>query len=266
MFTPYRATPGCPRTFRLPDWRKLWCGVMMAALGLTAQVHGAETHSFTGNDGKPYDAEVLSVKDGTAIVKRADGKLYSLDLPTLSPADRAYLQAWKAPPSQRHDAIATTESEIEISVAVEPAPNAEKSPASSSLIPKVSLQNRETQMNFKRLKGTLILLGQAANNSRRYKVLAVQNFTSDLAAGGKYDFSGEACAAAITDNRSATWHYRGYIFVLQNAENNIIQFRHSGRFLRTGAEALKLQPGTVFFVRPVFPIFRPRATGSPATN
>ena len=58
------------------------------------------------------------------------------------------------------------------------------------------------------------------------------------------------------------WIYSGYVFVLQNAGGDIIQFRHSDSYHKTGAESLKLSTGTVFLVRNRAGPTRARATSA----
>ena len=188
------------------------------------------------------------MKNGEVVVRR-DGKTFSLDMQSLTPAERTAALAWKPSIVQVQDGVATTDSDIDIKITVEPvsAPPAEAGSA-TRVAAKVILQNKETLVNFKGLKGTLILLGEQPIPRTRVKVLAIQTFSADAAAGGQYDFAGPA-----TDDSSPSqlpnlpaFQYKGYVFVLQGADNNIIQFRRSGPFLRSGQQALKLKVGSIF--------------------
>ncbi len=130
-------------------------------------------------------------------------------------------------------------------------------------MPKVSLGNRESRANFKGLKGTLVLVAQASDNPQKFMVLAVQKLTCDLAALGKFDYPGQAFSATMAPARPGQpdWRYRGYMFVLQNAEGNIVQFHHSRGLFKSAAEVVKLEPGAVFFVR--LPLGRTRTQPAP---
>jgi hypothetical protein len=217
-----------------------------ASLLLLLLATAADAPSGPANSGRAAaPVEVLSVKNGEVTLRR-DGKTYILDLAALSPEERAAARAWK-PAAQARDGIATTDSDIEIKIAVEPAPTpADGSPA--QLVAKVHLLNKETLLNFKNLKGTLILIGEETGAGNRRKVLAVQKFSGDLLATGKYDFTGPAVAdpAAQPSAKQPGYHYQGYLFILQNRDNNIIQFRHSEPFVKNGEEALQLEVGAVF--------------------
>jgi hypothetical protein len=219
----------------------------------------AETHAFSGIHGEIIDAEVLAVEDVDVIVKRTDGKTFTLDLPTLSRADQTFVQKWKATGSRPNARSASTESDIAIAVSLEPAATGDKNSAPGAFIPKVTLRNRENQGEYKDLKGTLILIGQSTNNPWRFKVLAVEKFTGSVAAGAKLDFTGKACVDLPPQGGQPGYRYRGYFVVLQNAEDNLIQMLHSGPFVKTGAEVLKLQPGALFATRPPSGAIRARA-------
>ena len=208
-----------------------------------------ETHLFTESNGKTYPAEVISVKNGEVVVKRADGKAYSLEVQSLFAADQDSVRAWKPVGDGISDATATTESDIAVKITVEPVPvSASNTQGPFSIAPKVNLLNRETRVNFKGLKGTLILIAQQPNANGRFKVIAVQTFSADLAAGGQHDFNGAAVANSVKSltQGSPDFHYVGYLFILQNADNNIIQFEHSGGFGKSAADALKLKIGDTF--------------------
>jgi hypothetical protein len=214
-------------------------------------------------------AEVLSVKNGEVVVRR-DGKTYSLDQSALTPAEQAAALAWKPATVQAQDGPATTDSDLEIKITVDSAITpATDSPTPAQVLPKVNLVNKETMVNFKGLQGTLILVGEQPIPGSRVKVLAVQKFSADLAATGNFDFAGPATAATTPSQRAnlPAFQYQGYIFVLQNAEGNIIQFRSSGRFLRSGQQALKLKVGSLFTaLRPLGNnVRRPASTVKPAS-
>jgi len=235
--------------------------MILLALLATSAAQG-KIHAFTGGQGESIPGELVAVRDGQVIVKRSDGKVFSIDESTLPPTDRVYVQKWQVSAGVPKDATATTESDIEITVALAPATATEKNPTPDSYIPTVSLRNRETQENFKGLKGTLFLIGQAADNHEKFKVLAVEKFSGNLPAQGEYDFAGRPSKGTAAGQ--TVYHYRGYLFVLQNAEDNIIQFRHFGPLVKTGSEALKLKAGAVFLVRSPLSAARPRTTASPA--
>lgn len=208
------------------------------------------------------EAQILSAKDVEVIVKRTDGKTFTLDVPTLNPVDRAYVQKWKATSSPPKASWATTDSDIEITVTLEPVANGDKNPAPGSFVPKVTLYNRETQADFSGLKGTLVLVGQAANNPWKFKVLALEKFSGNVLAGSKYDFTGQACKDAAAQGNQPAYHYRGYFLVLQNANDNVIQFRRAGPFAKTSTDVLKLQTGGTFLTRPPTGAVRARATAN----
>ncbi|HTB63196.1 MAG TPA: hypothetical protein VK737_06370, partial [Opitutales bacterium] len=115
-------------------------------------------------------------------------------------------------------------------------------------VAQVNLLNRESEKNFKGLQGTLVMIGEAPGIPRLLKVLAVQKFTCDLSALGKYDFAGAPFAETTASTRggSLEYKYNGYLFILQNAQNNIIMFRRAGTFPRIGAEALAMPAGGEF--------------------
>lgn len=191
--------------------------------------------------------EVQSLKNGEVIVRR-DGKNYSFELSALSPEEQAAARAWKPTAEEAREGTATTDSDIEIKIAVAPAgPATDDASSPGQLAAKVNLANKETLWNFKNLQGTLVLIGQETGPRRRYIVLAVQKFSGDLAARGNFEFVGPAImdAANAAPNQPG-YHYKGYVFVLQNGDGNIIQFRHAGSFVKHGNEALKLKVGEVF--------------------
>jgi hypothetical protein len=220
-----------------------------AALLIVSIAAAAENPSAPANTGPGFStAEVQSVKNGEVVVRR-EGKNYSFEWSALSPAEQTAARAWQPPAEGAKEGIAATDSDIEIKIAVEAgAPAAPDAAGPGQLAVKVTLQNKETLVNFKNLKGTLVLIGQEAGRSNRLVVLAVQKFSGDLAARGSFEFARPAVteATAGTTPNQPGYPYKGYVFVLQNGEGNIIQFLHSGSFVKHGNEALKLKAGEVF--------------------
>jgi hypothetical protein len=237
-----------PARAKLPPWVRY--GALCIGLSLFSAAQGATTtHAFTEPGGATLAGEVLSVKNGEVAVRRADGKVFSLDVQSLTAEDRAYVATWKALPAPPPDPEATTDSDLEIKITVAAVESAEaRAPATGQLVAKVNLLNRETELSFKGLKGTLVLIGEAPGAPRRLKVLAVQKFAGDLPAQGKYDFTGAPFAEAAASRRGGAleYHYNGYLFILQNAQNNIIMFRRVGTFPKTGTEALAMPAGAEF--------------------
>ncbi len=203
----------------------------------------AQSHTFTDLNGQTFPAQVLAVKNGEVIIRRDNGKVYSLDLVALSPADQKFLADWKAKAGDTQVAMATTDSDIAVKISVEDA----KPGDATQLAARVSLINQEDCYDFKGLKGTLILVGQRTDGASKYKVLAVEKFNGDVPACGKFDFNGQPFNPVdAADPNQPSYPYKGYVFVLQTSNDNIIQFNHSGSFVKDAAAALKLRPGTTF--------------------
>lgn len=220
------------------------------------------THAFTGTRGEVLDAEVQTVKGVEVIIKRTDGKTFALDIPNLNPADRAYVKQWKATGQSVSAGPATAESDMAVTVTLEQVPTETKTAMAGSFLPRVTLVNRETTVAYQGMKGTLVLVGQSANSLWRFKVLAVEKFTGNIAAGEKFTFTGTACADAAPQGSQPAYRYRGYLLVLQSADDNIIQFLHNGPFAKNAVDSLKLSPGNVFTVRPPLGQIRSRATAN----
>jgi hypothetical protein len=220
-------------------------GLLMTVAALLASTSAwAQQHTFTDVNGQTFSAQVLSVKNGEVVIRRGDGKVYSLELDTLSSADRKFVATWKANASNTTLATATTDSDIVIKVVVEPV-----NPGDVSLkIVKVTLVNQEDCLDFKGLKGTIILIGRQIDGADKYKVLALEKFSGDLPACGNYEYDGRPFdpTDAADDPTQPAYPYQGYLFVLQNSDGNIIQFKHSESFVKDGTEALKLRVGATF--------------------
>jgi predicted esterase len=72
--------------------------VLFLVFGCTLIVLGAETLSareFTDVKGRKIVAEILSVKGEEVTIRRDDGKDYTLSVALFSPADQAFIRAWK---------------------------------------------------------------------------------------------------------------------------------------------------------------------------
>lgn len=243
--------PGIPRIFRTGHgiWPVRFGRALAGGAAAWLIVATAAVADAPANAGRGFSAgEVQSVKNGEVVVRR-DGKNYSFELSALSPAERAAARAWKAPAAGAQEGTATTDSDIEIKIAVETAaPATPDASGPGQLTVKVNLLNKETLVRFKNLQGTLVLIGEETGPRKRSVVLAVQKFSGDLPAQGNFEFAGAAVteAAAGQAPNQPGYHYNGYVFVLQNGDGNIIQFRHSGLFVKHGDEALKLKAGEVF--------------------
>ncbi len=239
-------------------------GLALGVVLLAASTAHGQTHSFTDSKGSAFSAEVLAVKNGEVIVKRPDGKSYSLDLKTMPVADQEFIRTWKPTAELPRDAVATTESDIEIKIIVEPAVARDTSARGPSLLaPRVRILNQETTQTFKGLKGTVLLIGQQPGPAGRFKVLAVQSFTVDLTAAGLREYAGGAVAetAASVLAGQPAYQYKGFLFVLQNSENNIIQFQHSDAFGKNAVDTLKLNVGEIFLPRRPVGFNAPRVVG-----
>jgi len=211
-----------------------------------AATRGRSTsHTFTDSTGKTYDAQVLAIRNGEVNIRQNNGKVYSVDINTLSKADRDYLKIWSQGGNSPKDSVASSESAITVNVTVEPA-SATKDSA-SLLTPKITLRNQDYSQNYKGLRGTLILLGQQSADPAHYKVLSVEKFSGNVPAQKKIDFTGKPLdknPASATSSAPA-YAYTGYLFVLQNSAEDIIQFQHSGIYIDSAADALKIKTGDV---------------------
>jgi len=217
---------------------------MAVAAALAGSPVCAQPHTFTDTSGQPYVAQVLSVKNGEVTMRRTDGKVYTKEITALTDSDRKFLATWKPTPTDGPSTAATSDSTIGIRVSVEAAQPGDL----LRLAAKVSLTNPEDCADFEGLQGTILLIGQQAGSTTKYKVLAQEKFIGDLPACGKFDFTGQpfnASSPAAEANEPA-YTYKGYLFVLQNAQGNIIRFEHSFPFVKDGTEALKLRNGTIF--------------------
>jgi len=232
-----------PGNLALPAWVRRGLILGLSAV-LTSLPVRAQLHTFTDASSQTYSAQVLSAKNGEVVLRRGDGKVYSVEISTLSDADRQFLTTWKPSPLDAQVATANTESAISIKISVDAARPRDK----TQLAAKISLHNEEESTDFKGLKGTLILIGQPVDGSGKFKVLAMEKFSGDVPANGKFDFSGQSFDStdAANDPTQPPYPYVGYLFVLQTNEGNIIQFQHSAPFVKDGLEALKLHIGTTF--------------------
>ncbi|HTB62894.1 MAG TPA: hypothetical protein VK737_04830, partial [Opitutales bacterium] len=96
---------------KLPRW--LRCVLLLAGCGAFSLTMAATApHTFTDPTGKTIAGEILSVKNGEVVVRRTDGKAFSLDVQTLSAEDLGYVNAWRATPAVPQDAVATTDSDL----------------------------------------------------------------------------------------------------------------------------------------------------------
>jgi hypothetical protein len=214
----------------------------LAAILATATAQ-AQSHAFTEINGQTYQAEVLSVKNGEVILRHDDGKVYRMDLSEFSPDDQKFLADWKAKKKDAEVVQATTDSDIVVKISVEDTKRCD----ATELSARVVLTNHEDSCSFKGLKGTLILVGQKSDDANKFKVLALEKFSGDVAARGKFNFNSPPFSSTDgTDPNQPSYSYQGYIFVLQNSDDNIIQFNHSDSFVNDGAAALKLRVGTIF--------------------
>lgn len=241
-----------PTLARFGVWRSLgWLALLLLAAhpGRAAEAK-ASPHPFAGLRGEIINAEIVQVKDGEVVIKRTDGKVFALDLPLLNETDRAYVQKWRAATTRNAKATeATTESDLEMSVSLEPLIVAGKAVNPGAFTPRVTLRNRETTANFQGLKCTLVLVGQSTLRPTRFKVLAVDQFQADVGAGAAFTALAQPFWEQSVESASAEFMYRGYFIVLQNAEGNIIQMQREGPFPKSGTEVLKLTPGAVFTAR-----------------
>lgn len=69
----------------------------LLALTLLTAAEGAEPRVFTSVTGSTVKAELVSMKDGVATLKREDGQTFTLSLESFSEADRAYLKTQEKP-------------------------------------------------------------------------------------------------------------------------------------------------------------------------
>jgi hypothetical protein len=234
----------------LNSWRRriARAGALGCALGLAASAAQAQAHGFTLLDGNTTIGELVAVHDGFVDIKNADGKTFQTDFYTFSAPDQVFIKAWAVTAYKPKDTTATADSAITASISTDQALESAVTGSSILLLPKVVLLNQEPRQNFTGLKGTLILLGQDADGDGTYRVLRRDSFTTDLPALGKFDFSGKALPATDAGpvNSHANYKYKGYFFVLQNAQNETILFKSSDASLDSADAALKLNAGAVY--------------------
>jgi hypothetical protein len=228
------------------------CLAAWLALALTAAAAQAQSHKFTELSGNVYDGQVVGLQGDQVDLRFDNGKVFRREITNFIPADQQFLRQWAIQASRPHDALATTESDIEIKIALDKTTPAGKS--GNPVYPRLKaiVTNRETLENFSGLKGTLIILGRDRGSARRYRILARETFVKNLAAGDKIEFASQP----VTDDRT-DFPIKGFIFVLQSSDGNIIQYRHFGPTLRNADAALQLQPGAIFDAR-----LRPFGRGS----
>ncbi len=73
-------------------------GCLMLAFS-NSSAHGVEARVFTDKTGRTIKAELISVTQGVATLKKADGQTFSLNVDTFSDADARFLKEQENPPT-----------------------------------------------------------------------------------------------------------------------------------------------------------------------
>lgn len=192
-------------------------------------LHADDYRKFTSTDGKTIEARILDYdrNDGVDIELRDGTTFHNVPVSRFLSQDRAYMRDWKHRREEQTNSAASLMPDSKIVMTLKRSKdndlNDKGDPDNREVDyePGITFVNKEKNLSFRNLRGTLVIIGQSVLKSREYHILHREEFTVDyLPARGRTKWQGTPFTNVYDDyprNGSAFGaDYEGYLIVLRD--------------------------------------------------
>ncbi|CAA6692066.1 Unannotated [Lentimonas sp. CC19] len=208
----------------------------VSTLVLTISMSASDFRTFKSSDGRSIEGKIVSVDSSNKVsLKLSNGQSYNgVRLSLFSDEDQVYILEWEKRRvaneiAQRENAQLMPDSRLLIMVksARDNDLNEKGDPDNREVQyePALTIDNKEKDNSFKKVKGTLVFIGQSVLKKKEYHILYRQDFTLDLPAGERTKWKGKNFTNVYDDysaNGSAFGaEYEGYLVVLRDNEGSV---------------------------------------------
>ena len=181
--------------------------------------------TFENTQGQKIEARPKHMTGNSIVLELKNGKIYSVAVNKLSPADQAFIAKWKknAPkPIPRLD-ISFTSGKSD-----EDADNISDHRI-QTFKPKVVVNNRDTQFDIENAKVTVLGFGKSVASRSYSSVIFKNTYTFSLKSGQTAELEGKQIRIEYDDEGiKHGYKYSGYIAVMQTEGGDIVKVAGSG--------------------------------------
>ncbi|ADE55485.1 hypothetical protein [Coraliomargarita akajimensis] len=206
--------------------------VYIACSILCSGLSASEYRTFTSNDGRTIVAKITAYNPSTGLsIELKNGTQYkNLSLSHFSSADQSYIKEWQQKLIQaKNDAPLQPNSNISITVKrsrdTDLNDKGDPDNLEESLEPGITFHNKDKDLSFQGVEGTLVLIGQSVLNKNEYHILYNESFTVDLPALERVKWKGRPRLNVYDSNPSNGSafgaKYEGYLLVLSDKHGTV---------------------------------------------
>ena len=275
MKTQYPSRPSIP-----------FCALLIPMLGMIAPASTqAAEHTYTTTKGVEVTADSAAINGDQAILRRTDGKFFTVPLAQLSAQDQVFAKTHRDDIGVAAPVAATSPAPTTSAIAATPpaAPpvaasadgntpwrleirtNSGKSSRVSARYSddrvvksqySVDVTNREVSRNLEGARATLVVFGRAVVDNKEYKVLNREEWAVSVEAHKSQRLEGKEFQTIYDDSNTIREGYRlhGFVFAIHDASGKMIATDASSpTMLKVIEKALPLQFGAI-----VDPEMKPR--------
>jgi len=194
----------------------------------------APFRNFTNQAGKTIEARITDFDPARerVSIEMKDGTHYKdIDISLFSGDDREYMGDWlEAKEAAKKDAPLRADSRVDITLkrGLDNDLNQGSDPDDRHVAyePSIIFENEELELSFKKIKGTLVIIGESVVKNGEYHILSREDFVlDDLPARTKVEWMGKPFVNIYDDNpHNGSAHgadYAGYLVVLRDKADKV---------------------------------------------
>ena len=205
--------------------------ILLGILGTCSAVAAADGfRKFTSGDGRTITAKITGYDParGVSLRLKSGRKFRHVDLARFSKEDRAHIREWhKARKAAKNDAPLKPDCRLRIYVkrGRDNDLNDVGDPDDREVKyqPALTIDNREVDLTFRDVPGTLVIIGRSVLESDEFHILHKESFTIDLLpARERVEWTGESFINKFDDyaanGQAYGAEYEGYLLILRDKE------------------------------------------------
>lgn len=183
---------------------------------------GVEGREFESVDGRIIQADLVSLKGESAVIRMANGRTFTVPIDRFSAKDRKYFETWKE--EQKKTRVPRLSVDVNSGRKDSRNRSGDFDDRKGSFEYKVQIANQEMDFDIEQASGTLVVFGESFAHRGENAVLQRLDFKLDLASGETATWKAPLVHYSYDDRNYAKHGHKveGYVLVLKNKAGKTI--------------------------------------------